>query len=187
MEFKTKRLFLREFSLDDKHNLYKLFSEKFVSIYEEHLSMKDISDVEKYIDFHIKNNASSTRTHYYYVIELQETCEFLGMIGYSFAEEIVIDGITGALMELEYYLLEEHWNKGYMPEALKKILAAAFEDKGVIKVFAQCHKDNPRSERVMIKCGMNKSAIQPAPKMYNGVLKENVRYELTAGDNSKYN
>jgi hypothetical protein len=33
----------------------------------------------------------------------------------------------------------------------------------------------------MIKCGMYKSAIQPEPKFYNGVLKENIRYEITAG------
>jgi RimJ/RimL family protein N-acetyltransferase len=67
-----------------------------------------------------------------------------------------------------------------MPEALKKIISVAFEKDDVLKIFAQCHKDNPRSERVMIKCGMYKSANQPAPKMYNGVLKENIRYEITA-------
>ena len=180
MEFKTKRLILREFALDDKHNLYKLFKEDFVTTYEAHLQMKNVSEVENYIKFHVENAKSINRTHYYFVIELQETRDFLGTIGYSFVEEVNINGINGWVMELEFYLLEKHWNKGYMSEALKKVISLAFEQNNIIKIFAQCHKDNPKSEKVMIKCGMNKSINQPALKLYNGILKENVRYELTA-------
>ena len=180
MEFKTERLILREFANDDKHNLLKLFKEDFVSTYEAHLQMNDITDVEKYIKFHNKNAKLPDRTHFYYVIELQATREFLGTIGYAFVENIEINGINGWVMELEYYLLEEHWNKGYMSESLKKILSLAFENSKVLKIFAQCHIENINSEKVMIKCGMYKSAIQPKPKLYNGVLKENVRYEITA-------
>jgi len=180
MEFNTERLILREYSIDDKHNLYKLFSENFVSTYEAHLRMKNISEVEDYIRFHVENAKSSNRTHYYYVIELQETREFIGSIGYAFVEETNINGINGSVHELEYYLLEEHWNKGYMTEALRKIISSAFEKTKILKIFAQCHKTNPKSEKVMIKCGMYKSEKQPEPKLYNGVLKENVRYETTA-------
>ena len=179
MELKTERLILREFVKNDKHNLYKLFSEEFVSTYEVHLP-KNISDIEDYIKFHMKNAKSSNRTHYYYIIELQETHDFLGMIGYSFVEEMNVNGIIGSVMELEYYLLEAHWNKGYMTEALKKIISSAFENDRILKIFAQCKKDNIKSEKVMIKSGMYKSAKQPEPKFYNGVLKEPVRYELTS-------
>ena len=182
MEFKTERLILREYAIYDKYNLYKLFSEEFVSAYEAHLRMKNISDVEDYIKFHIENVKSSNKTHYYFIIELQETRDFLGSVGYAFVEEINMNGIPGRVMELEYYLLEEHWNKGYMSEALKKVISLAFEKDNIIKIFAQCHKENIKSEKVMIKCGMYKSTKQPEPKAYNGVLKENVRYELTSGN-----
>jgi RimJ/RimL family protein N-acetyltransferase len=104
MEFQTERLIIRELALDDKYNLHKLFSEKFVSIYEAHLP-KSVSGIEDYIKFHLENKKSLNRTHYYFCIELQESREFLGLIGYSFVEEINLDGITGATMELEYYLL----------------------------------------------------------------------------------
>jgi ribosomal-protein-alanine N-acetyltransferase len=185
MEFKTERLILREYAKDDKYNLYKLFSEDFVSTYEAHLPTKNISDVEDYIKFHTENAKSSNRTHYYYVIELQGTREFIGSIGYAFVEEININGIIGSVAELEYYLLEEYWNKGYMTEALRKIISSAFEKDNILKIFAQCHKDNPKSEKVMIKCGMYKSEKQPEPKLYNGTLKENVRYELTADNTAR--
>jgi len=177
MEFETERLVLREFNEGDKNNLYKLFSEKFASTYE-HLP-KDPDGVESYINFHMENAKSSDRTHYYYVIELQETHEFVGSIGYAFVENAGINGVEGCVTELEYYLLEKHWNNGYMTEALKKIISSAFERGDMVKIFAQCHTDNHRSEKVMVKCGMRRSEKQPAPKFYNGTLKTNVRYELT--------
>jgi len=182
MEYQTERLILREYAIDDRNDLYKLFTEEFVSTYEAHLQMKSVADVEDYIRFHLQNAASSNRTHHYFIIALRETREFLGSIGFSFVEETELSGVTGPVMELEYYLLEEHWGRGYMTEALKRILALAFEKNHALKIFAQCHVENLKSENVMIKCGMKKSAIQPKPKAYNGVFKENVRYELTADD-----
>ncbi|MCL2364930.1 MAG: GNAT family N-acetyltransferase [Defluviitaleaceae bacterium] len=179
MQLITNRLILREYAKNDKHNLYALFTEKFAFTYEAHLPKK-ISDMDVYLNFHLENAQTTNRTHYYYVIELQETHEFIGSIGYAFANEININGIDGWVMELEYYLLEKYWGMGYMPEALRKILSTAFEKNNILKIFAQCHKDNPKSEMVMIKCGMIKSTNQPEPKKYNGVVKENVRYEITA-------
>jgi len=108
MELKTERLVLREYAINDKHNLFKLFSEEFVSTYEAHLPTKNIYDVEDYIEFHLENAIAPNRTHYYYVIELQETREFIGSIGYAFVETININGTDGAVVESEYYLLEEH-------------------------------------------------------------------------------
>jgi len=177
MDLKTERFVLREYAMNDRSNLHRLFTEDFARTYEAHLP-KNISDMDNYINFHIENAQAVSRTHYYYVIELQETYEFVGSIGYSFVEETCINGISGSVMELEYYLLEEHWNKGYMTEALTKIISSAFENDSINKIFAQCHKDNHKSEKVMIKCGMVKSDNQPPPKNYNGVLKENIRYEV---------
>ena len=178
MGLKTERLILREFTLDDSHNLFKLFSEDSVAIYEAHLRINDVSDVENYITFHLENAKNLNRTHYYFAIQSQRCCEFLGMIGFACVEEVSINNSTGWVAEFEYYLLERYRNKGYMTEALKSLIEFAFESKNILKVFAQCHKGNTKSENVMIKCGMYKSATQPEPKLYNGVLKENVRYEL---------
>jgi len=45
LRLETERIILRELTLDDKHSLFKLFSEKFVSTYEAHLPTKNISNV----------------------------------------------------------------------------------------------------------------------------------------------
>jgi len=180
MEYTTERMRLRSYVKTDNCNLYQLFTERFVRTYEHHLQMQSISDVDDYIAWYLDNAASANRTHYFTVIELRETHEFLGIVGYSFVEEMNENGLQGAVMEFEYYLLESHWGKGYMTEALRKVMETAFTSKHAVKLFAQCHKDNPGSENVMQKCGMVLSAIQPKPKDYFGVIKENVRYEITA-------
>ena len=60
-----------------------------------------------------------------------------------------------------------------------RVLSHAFENKNLVKVFAQCRKWNINSEKAMIKCGMYKSESQPKPKSVYGVLEERVRYEMT--------
>lgn len=105
----------------------------------------------------------------------------MGIVGYSLVgEEENIRGISGTLVEIEYYLLEKYWHKGYMSEALKRLLTFAFEENSVQKAFAICQIENAKSKKVMIKCGTYKSAEQPEPKVYNGVLKERLKYELTS-------
>jgi len=172
----TKRVTLRVFQKADNQNVYQLCTEKFIKTYEMHMQIGNLADADDFIQWHLSNAASPRQTHYLYAITLRETGEFLGMGGYSFVDETEL----GVVMELEYYLLEAHWGKGYMTEALREIIASAFARNHAAKLFAQCHTDNPSSENVMKKCGMVLSAIQPKPKDYRGVIKENVRYEITA-------
>ena len=138
MNLITERLILREYTMEDKYNLYELFSKEYVIQDAPYLRKKSISDVNEYIRFYIDNAKSSNRT-YYFIIELQPTCDFIGIVGYSLVgEEMNIRCVTGASVEIEYYLLEKYWHKGYMSEALKRLLKFAFEENSVQKAFAVC-------------------------------------------------
>jgi len=177
MELLTDRLILHEYTKKDNHCLYKLFSEDFISAYVEHLP-KSLSAIDDYIDLYLENSKFPKRTHYFYAIRLRESQEFVGCVGYSFVEEIVINDTHGSVMELEYYLLEKHWGKGFATEAVRRIISSTSMNGNTVKIIAQCHKNNHESEKVLIKCGMVKSKNQPNPKLYNGVLLNNVRYEI---------
>ena len=180
MELTTERLILRGLEKADNRNLFKLFTENYVSTYEEHIQIKSIADADDYISFHVKNAVSDERTHYYFTINLRESQEFAGLIGFAFVDDIICGGVCGKIAELEFFLLEEFQKKGYMPEALSKILTFAFEVENLVKIFAQCRKSNVNSEKVMIKCGMKKAAVQPEPKTVYGITEERVRYEIKA-------
>ena len=117
MELKTERLLLREYTLNDKYNLKELFAKEYIKQYAPFLYDKSILEIESYIDFYTENAKSQCRTHYYFIAELISTYEFIGIVGYSKDDADAIN-IAGTSVELEYYLLEKYWNKGYASEAL---------------------------------------------------------------------
>ncbi|MCL1786626.1 MAG: GNAT family N-acetyltransferase [Defluviitaleaceae bacterium] len=172
MEMTINRLILREYTAKDAESLHHFFAKDYVTQYAPHLFHQDIADTEAYLQFHINHAQASCRTHFYYAIEQRETGEFIGIIGFSQVEE-------GAA-ELEYYLLKAHWDKGLMPEALNALIAFAFEKTSVQKLFAICQTDNENSAKVLEKCAMRKAAKQPESKIYHGIQKTRVCYEIFA-------
>jgi len=55
--------------------------------------------------------------------------------------------------ELGYWLGEPCWGKGFMFEAINKILEFAFEDLKLTRVFAYVFEENIKSENVLLKTG----------------------------------
>jgi len=53
-----------------------------------------------------------------------------------------------------YLLNRAAWNRGYMTEALRAVLAYALSTRETPQLRATCHVDNPASARVMEKVGM---------------------------------
>lgn len=58
--------------------------------------------------------------------------------------------------ELGYYVLPEHWNKGYATEAVKRVVDWAFRERGAHRVQATAWVRNPGSARVLRKAGLRK-------------------------------
>jgi ribosomal-protein-alanine N-acetyltransferase len=57
-------------------------------------------------------------------------------------------------VEIGFALGSRFWGQGYMPEAMTRVCAAAFEDDRITRVQALCDEENARSSRVMEKVGM---------------------------------
>lgn len=67
---------------------------------------------------------------------------------------------------LGYWLSEELWGKGIMPEAVKLVTQYAFEHLDFIRLQASIYSKNPASMRVLEKAGFVKEGI-----MRNAVIK----------------
>ena len=65
-----------------------------------------------------------------------------------------------------------------MAEALRRLLAFAFEEDGVYRFSTGCLTENRGSERVMQKCGLIKEAEKPDWTWHGGKLKTRVEYRL---------
>lgn len=80
---------------------------------------------------------------------------FIGMMGLHFQWD-------HRRAEIGYWLGVPFWNQGYATEAARALLAFAFRDASLNRVFATHFSDNPASGRVMQKLGMT----------YEGVLRQ---------------
>jgi RimJ/RimL family protein N-acetyltransferase len=70
---------------------------------------------------------------------------------------------------LGYWLSEDLWGRGVMPEAVKLVTDYAFTQLGFIRIQASVYSKNPASMRVLEKAGYQKEGV-----LRNAVVKNNV-------------
>ena len=72
---------------------------------------------------------------------------------------------------INYALSEAYWGKGYMTEAVRRVVKYAFEEMGTEVLTAFHFPDNMRSKRVLEKCGFQyEGTLEPGIKNYDGEL-----------------
>ena len=117
---------------------------------------------------------SDRRKYYFLHMELIDTREQLGSIGYT----VIDDTHVGKSVHLGYFTYPGYWGKGYTSEALNKVLEFAFTQDNVYRVTTGCLKENIRSERVMQKNGMIKEAEHVDYEWHDGHMKTRLEYRL---------
>ena len=65
------------------------------------------------------------------------------------------DSRAHRVMHVGYILAKEHWGKGYMPEAVRALLAHALETTDVQRIFAPIFAENDKSRRAAEKAGLS--------------------------------
>ena len=83
----------------------------------------------------------------------KDTGRLCGTLGYM---EYIPDH---ACVEVGYSLARECWNRGFMTEALARVIAYTFEETEINRIEAQHELTNPASGRVMEKCGMRREGV----------------------------
>lgn len=103
---------------------------------------------------------------------------------------IVIDGaVSGGinlrfdfehrLAEIGYALARRHWNHGYVTEAARAVIAAAFETHPDLnRVHARADAENRASQRVMEKVGMTREGVLRQSRVERGESIDEVWYAI---------
>ena len=79
---------------------------------------------------------------------------------------------------LGYWLSEELWGKGIMPEAVKLVTEYAFIHLGFIRIQASVYSKNPASMRVLEKAGYVKEGVMRNAVIKNGVIMDEHLYAI---------
>ncbi len=142
----TKRLLLRPFCENDAEAMYKNWTyDERVARYCRWYPHEGIEVTKKLLDMYIQKTAEGF--DYIWGIVLRENNELVGCI------DVVNLSEDKEIATIGYLLSYEHWNKGYVTEALSTVIKKLFDD-GIKTVKAMHHIENPASGKVMEKCGM---------------------------------
>lgn len=141
--FRTERLVLRPPAESDAPRIVELMRSPEISANTANIPFPyTLDDAESYLE---KTRSGVSRGRYSWTIEHPEH----DMIGDVFA------AVTGPrVCYLGYWLGEAHWGKGYMTEALLRIVQHCFEDLDAVRVEADRFGHNPASGRVLEKAGL---------------------------------
>ncbi|WP_035797134.1 GNAT family N-acetyltransferase, partial [Butyrivibrio sp. MB2005] len=174
IKLETERLYLRDYEEADFEAYYKLKTDEETMYYMQDIKLDDRESARAEFEDVLADMESEHRKFYFLHVELKDTHEQVGSIGYT----LVDDTPVGKIVHLGYFTYPKFWGNGYISEALRKLLEFAFTENNVYRVTTGCLKENVRSERVMQKNGMIKEAEHIDYEWHDGQMKTRLEYRL---------
>ena len=144
----TDRLVLRQLSVNDENEIFKLRSDESVNKY---LSRSKANSVEEARAFINKINTSiHNNESLYWGITLKESSALVGTIClWNISKE-------NETAEIGYELIPDSQGKGIMQEALLKVIEFGFENMKLKTIEAHTHPDNDSSTKLLEKNNFKK-------------------------------
>lgn len=143
----TKRLIIREYSMDDFNDLYKLLSDPVTMKY--YPKAYDEIGTKRWIDWSLQNYKKYGFG--WWALILKETGEFIGDCG------ITMQNIDGQILpEIGYHIYKDYWRKGYAKEAASAIKDWAFKHTTFTELYSYMSSDNVASYSTAESIGMVK-------------------------------
>ena len=141
----TPRLVLRAFRMQDAQSMFDSYcGDERAARYMPWYAHKSVEDTKRDLWVRLLPRQDSAQWLPLAIAEKQRPDCVIGNIG-----ALVEDGTA----ELAYVLGHAYWNRGYMSEALKAVVAWLFTHTPVESIAAWYEWENPASGAVMKKCG----------------------------------
>ena len=171
----SNRLILRNYRESDLDEYHKMLSDKvnmyFISpfgiitnsVEESRLSLQNAMDV----------NAKGMSRRF--CMALKDSDKLIGGVGYEIAAETPVGKIADPM---GWFLMPEYHNKGYMTEAVKRLLEFAFLQDNCVRVATACFKDNIATQRIMAKVGFRKEAEKLRAMWLDGEMRDRLEFAI---------
>ena len=144
----TKRLYLREFSLDDAIHFYNMNLDEDVIKYTGDTAFSSEAEARTFL-----SNYKQYKLHNMgrWAVCDKNTNEFLGWCGLKYHPKSTIDT---TFVEVGYRFYKTHWGKGYATESTKAAIHYGFNTLKLKTIYAHAHIENLASLKVLEKCGL---------------------------------
>lgn len=138
----SERLDFLEIKQIHRPDLFKLLTDEMVIKYYNLKSLTCEEDAQKYIDWFYCRYHDNLGIRW--GLALKGTRNIIGTIGFSnFSNDMQA--------HIVYDLISFHWNKGYITEALQKIIGFGFSNLNISSINAEVMHGNIASEKVLEK------------------------------------
>ena len=176
-KLETERLLLMEFVKSDAEELFKMRSDERVQKYLDRDLHKTVEESELMIDGMIKtfNNKEGIN----WIIRKKDSLNVIGYIGYW---RMIRNNVRA---EIGYAMKPEYWGKGYMQEALTKVIDFGFNEFCLHSIEANVNPDNAKSVKLLEKFGFKREAYFKEDYFYNGKFLDSAIYSLVETDYEK--
>lgn len=141
----TKRLYLRESTVEDAALAYELNLDPEVIRYTGDPAFVSVAEAKEFLSEY-KAFDKHKMGRWYVFLKADDT--FIGWCGLKYHED------TNEV-DLGYRLLKKYWNRGYATEASSACLEYGFETLRIPMIYAQADMRNKASIKVMQKIGMS--------------------------------
>lgn len=173
-ELPTSRLLLRRIAMRDAKDIFAYSSDAEVArhvLWSAQTSLAEARDFCRYMLHRYRIDEPSS----WGVVE-KASGRMIGTIGYmDYSAE-------NCSVEIGYSLARSCWNKGYMTEALARVIDHTFDVMDINRIEAQHELDNPASGRVMEKCGMRREGVLRQRLCNKGRFVDVALYAILRGD-----
>lgn len=178
VELETERLILKRLTVNDSEQMFKNWaSDENVAGYMSWNAYKTVGEVEKnLLEWQEEYKKDDT---YYWGLYLKAEEQFIGTVYLLTEGEIALVG------SLSYCIGERWQNKGYMTEAVKRVIDFAINEIGFNRIEAYHAESNVRSGRVMQKCGMKYEGVLRQRCFTENGFEDCVYYSILKGDTMK--
>lgn len=160
INIKTEKLAIRPFQEKDLDLFLKFMLDenatKYLMFTEEQKTIQGATDL---FNFVISSYDSANPIHSYVVVDKEDN--FIGSCGFSKLYE------DKNVYECYYSILPRYWRQGLGTESTRALIKYCFNKLNIDEIRAYMHPDNPMSEGVAKKIGMNYAGIQKHPQFGN--------------------
>jgi ribosomal-protein-alanine N-acetyltransferase len=169
----TERLVLRDYKETDLADMHRLWSDKDTMYYLDDILCHCIEDTVKYLHIGIANSDG----HYFCITE-KPSDKFIGSIGYTISDTTPY----GNIVHMGYMMFPEYSGRGYMTEAVIKMINFAFSQDNCLRITTGCHKENEASRRVIEKSGFRKESEKINAVYHDGKMKDRLEYAINKNE-----
>jgi ribosomal-protein-alanine N-acetyltransferase len=170
----TSRLRLRKITHADAQDIYLMRSDPEVMRYIPRPLATCVEDAVKVID--LVNGFIETEERINWAMELKETGQVIGMIGY------VNRRPEHNRAEVGYSLNRAFHRKGLMYEALIEVIRYGFQEMKLHSIEAIIDAENEASGSLLKKAGFRQEAFFREDFLHNGVYRNSVHFGLLHAD-----